>query len=594
MNKNGKYTFVVSILFGLLINCAVILLLVLINGQSILFYSSIDDGNSGDYIGIITAMISVVFITTSLLSTLSDRDNSVYWENTVQYLLINPQYMNLYSLSVYSYVSMFLIVAGYFIKCSAVVLGGSLVIVLCITILFFRMTRVYFKRNTIKDKLGQEYSALVASMKEISSPDSNEYCELKSVFDEKMNHLFANTISATDNYQIEIIEENLTLLFETDRDSELIDQIADLLLNIYQSIYERDKFLFVSAVRLYSRYHDISIINDYLYHIITGLDDDRENEPFKNTLCELYVDALISLQGDLDPFFEGLVERHISPYNYIVHMDTCNLNMKKLYLSYESGQLCHRMSVITMMYEENSVSNIEKGTMFYDSGDPVSRAKGNKLIRKIFGSYRPVHDRVFQYTPNSGKENGIFGESIYSDYICRLVLNKPTKFLGFFRDFVDINSWRGDKKDEVTEKIKEVLYSRYLYNVLHNEKRIKVYEEIVKTMFDEIGGRRAVESIIDETNETCCIKINEAYLELIVQVGFELFGSSSRYLLDQSIETTCDWINNNIEMIKAKKDSYKILFSDSFEDFKTVIAEGYETEGYSFARSLMAKYEFLR
>ena len=594
MNKNGKSSFVVSILIGLFVNGAVILLLALMNGQSLFFDLSIHDGNASDYIGIITAMISVVFITTSLLSTLSDKDNNVYWENTIQYLLINPQYMNLYSLSVYSYVSMFLIVAVYFIKCSAVVLGGSLVIVLCITVLFFRMTRVYFKRNTIKGKLGQEYSALVASIKEIKDHDSEEYNALKSVFDEKMDHLFMNTIGAIDGHQIETIEENLTLLLETDKDSELIDQIADLLLNIFQSIYERDKFLFVSAVRLYGRYHNVSLINDYLYHIITGLEEDKENKPFKNTLCELYVDALISLQGDLDPFFEGLIEKHILPFNYIVQMDTCNLNKKKLYLSYESGQLCHRMSVITMLYEENGISNIDMDTMFYDSGDPVSRAKGNKLIRKVFKSYRPVHDRVLQYSPNSGKENRVFGENIYSDYICRLVLNKPTKFLGFFRDFVDINSWTGDGKDEVTEKIKEVLYSRYLNNLLHNEKKQEVYEEIVKTMFDEIGGRHAVESIVDETNEACCIKLNESYIELIEEIGPELLGSSSRYLLDQSIEITCDWVNNNIEMIKAKKDNYKISFSDSFEDFKEFIVDMYETEKDLFAINLMGQYGFLQ
>ena len=195
MKKNGKNSFVISIFIGLLVNAAVILLLAVVNGQSLLFDQAIHDGNAGDYIGIITAMISVVFITTSLLSTLSDKDNNVYWENTVQYLLINPYYVNLYSLSVYSYESMFLIIAGYLVKYSAVVLGGSLVIILCMTILFFRMTRVYFKRSTIKRKLGQEYHDLVASMKEIKDRDSEEYNTVKSDFDEKMNHLFVNTIS---------------------------------------------------------------------------------------------------------------------------------------------------------------------------------------------------------------------------------------------------------------------------------------------------------------------------------------------------------------------------------------------------------------
>lgn len=580
MRKNGKSSFVISILIGLLVNCAVILLLALMNGQSLLFDLSIHDGNAGDYIGIITAMISVVFITTSLLSTLSDKDNNVYWENTVEYLLINPYYVNLYSLSVYSYVSMFLIIAGYFIKHSAVVLGGSLVIVLCITILFFRMTRVYFKRNTIKGKLGQEYHDLIASMKETENHDSEEYKALKSVFDEKMNHLFVNTISAIDSHQIEAIEENLTLLLETDKDSELIDQIADLLLNIYQSIYERDKFLFVSAVRLYGNYHDISLINDYLYYIITGLEEDKENKPFKNTLCELYVDALIRLQGDLDAFFEGLIEKHLLPYNYIVNMHTDNLNKKKLCLSYESGQLCHRMSFITWLYEENSVSNIDTGTMFMDSGDPVSRAKGNTLIRKIFNSYRPVHDRVFQYSPNSGKENSVYGDDIYYDYICRLVLNKPTKFLGFFRDFVDINTWMFDGNDEVTEKIKEVLFSQYLSNLLHNEKRIETYEEIAKTMFDELG-KYAFDATVDDSNGTCIIEFNEAYFVMVVNIGETLLDDGSRDILDSSVEYICG-------RIKRYTDNYETSFSDNFADFKTLVIEVLERE------ELTAEYDFLK
>ena len=48
--------------------------------------------------------------------------------------------------------------------------------------------------------------------------------------------MFMNTIEAIDGHQIGIIEENLLLLFEVNENSHLIDQIDDVLLNIYQSI----------------------------------------------------------------------------------------------------------------------------------------------------------------------------------------------------------------------------------------------------------------------------------------------------------------------------------------------------------------------
>ncbi len=100
-------------------------------------------------------------------------------------------------------------------------------------------------RNTIINtekyliKYVDEYGELIALISELDSiedRDSQRYLSMKEDLDEKINLMFMNTIEAIDGHQIGIIEENLLLLFEVNENSHLIDQIDDVLLNIYQSI----------------------------------------------------------------------------------------------------------------------------------------------------------------------------------------------------------------------------------------------------------------------------------------------------------------------------------------------------------------------
>ncbi|MBO7699851.1 MAG: hypothetical protein J6S47_02075, partial [Eubacteriaceae bacterium] len=67
---------------------------------------SITDSSRSDFLEVLGIMYSVIFITTSLLATLSNKDDVVYYENATDYVLINPPVYNFFGLSVMSLIAL--------------------------------------------------------------------------------------------------------------------------------------------------------------------------------------------------------------------------------------------------------------------------------------------------------------------------------------------------------------------------------------------------------------------------------------------------------------------------------------------------------
>ena len=55
------------------------------------------------YCSIVIANVSIVFLTTSLLSVLSDNSNILYWKDLVKEVLIEPKGLSFYNLSILAY-----------------------------------------------------------------------------------------------------------------------------------------------------------------------------------------------------------------------------------------------------------------------------------------------------------------------------------------------------------------------------------------------------------------------------------------------------------------------------------------------------------
>ena len=59
----------------------------------------------------------VIFLTTPLLSLLSDKEETVYWERFTEYVLINPRYFNVIGLSTVGLVALIMQTIAYFLFC---------------------------------------------------------------------------------------------------------------------------------------------------------------------------------------------------------------------------------------------------------------------------------------------------------------------------------------------------------------------------------------------------------------------------------------------------------------------------------------------
>lgn len=136
---------------------------------------------------------SVVFLTTSLLSIFSDKEETVYWERFTEYVLVNPMAFNFLGWSCGAFVSIILETVALWGRdyglCWASFIFGMFVIIR----LYFMMSSIYFTRSAYIEKLKKE---------------RHENTEL-------IDQLMEYTLFAADNHNGRIVEENISYLIQT-------------------------------------------------------------------------------------------------------------------------------------------------------------------------------------------------------------------------------------------------------------------------------------------------------------------------------------------------------------------------------------------
>lgn len=186
--------------------------------------------NREAYLSILAMSYSIVFLTTSLLGMLSDKEETIYWENVNEYVLVNPKWFNFYTLSTMGFVSLFIETFGLVFRYAPCIWAGFLMGIFSMVCLFYKMTTIYFRRSKYVEQIRRDY---------INSSDCKE--KINYVIEEKKEKLKANTALACEQRKNKIVSENLDFMYvlayenteqsrwcERDTFNEMLDMVLGL------------------------------------------------------------------------------------------------------------------------------------------------------------------------------------------------------------------------------------------------------------------------------------------------------------------------------------------------------------------------------
>ena len=137
----------------------------------------ITSDNRGDYLAIVGTHCSVVFLTTSLMAMLSERNRYIYWVDMITTMLIFPEYLSFFALVVYSLSTIAVSFIGLLFGIGSIVIGSFLFGIVAVTILFSRMVLIYYQDEKNKSNIKQflfekleknEHKKYLVRMKEIT------------------------------------------------------------------------------------------------------------------------------------------------------------------------------------------------------------------------------------------------------------------------------------------------------------------------------------------------------------------------------------------------------------------------------------------
>lgn len=131
------------------------------------FSNVVNSENMGNYLGLFATHCSVVFLTTSLMTMLSEKSKFVYHIDLVKLVLINPAYYNFLALAVYAMLSILLAITGFILKEGFFVIGGFLFGIVAVMILFWRMVLIYYREEHHKNKIRNFLKKLIKLVRKI-------------------------------------------------------------------------------------------------------------------------------------------------------------------------------------------------------------------------------------------------------------------------------------------------------------------------------------------------------------------------------------------------------------------------------------------
>lgn len=156
---------------------------------------------------LLATQISVSFIVVSLVTVFSQRNDLVYWEDSVKYKLERPIMTNFSALSAYLFADLFFSILLVVLK-NDYVYCTFFISVLLLFFMSYRIISAFFMHDLIKKQLERDYKK-VKSQRQINRKS-------RDLFREYKRKTIQNTIIAIEGNDIEIVCENLCFLYRFD------------------------------------------------------------------------------------------------------------------------------------------------------------------------------------------------------------------------------------------------------------------------------------------------------------------------------------------------------------------------------------------
>lgn len=171
LKENIFFYILISVFITLMISFFTKVALLLMNCGDMVLSS-----NRSDYLTIFATHCSVVFLTTSLMAILSERNQFVYWVEMVTAILIYPRFFGFLPLVIYSMSTILWAFVGFVFSFGWLIIGSFIFGLITVTVLFSRMVTIYYQRDKSKIQI-EEYF-----IKKISENDYEKYLQrLKEV-----------------------------------------------------------------------------------------------------------------------------------------------------------------------------------------------------------------------------------------------------------------------------------------------------------------------------------------------------------------------------------------------------------------------------
>ncbi len=194
----------------------------------ILYIFSENYDYTGLYISILAISYSVIFLTTSLLSMLSGKDDTIYWYKMNDYILISPKIFNYYFFSVLGYISLVLETIAFVLHNSSVFWACFCTGIIAVILLYFKMISIRFRRDSYRRKLDRDIE---------NGKEKPDYLQLES-----------NTMLASEEHEFNVVNENLDLFFKQMKSLYTEDEVLLRLEHTWRELCEKDKMSIVRFV----------------------------------------------------------------------------------------------------------------------------------------------------------------------------------------------------------------------------------------------------------------------------------------------------------------------------------------------------------
>ena len=395
----------------------------------------------------------VIFLTTSLLSLLSDKSETVYWERFTEYVMVTPKYFNFIGLSLLGFFSLFIqtvcLALSYI---TAFYISFALGIVIII-FLWWKMSSIFFRRDYYKRKL---------SMQDFTK--------------EKTDLLREFTFAAIENHNYRTVNENLDLLiFRISKDDGIT---ADL-----KEYAKKTLFLILDYLDSHNQAewiggfieNNAALIrknNDLCFDIMSWIIRDPE----RKGIWTCFVSCILEKDDSFDCFlgkkFKSFTDRYPLPF-------TKGNEMSDKFMAFQFDT-SEKMEKANAICEEYEIFIRDYSLFVYENDLTKEQESFLALVLK--------NPDIYKACPKCCNIIDFYGQSDSVDLVIDTIGSSDRRFSSFIRSFINVaytfnyHAAIEDKRD--IECVAEKIMNAYDQKKYHDSKLSFIYDIFMTNYLD--------------------------------------------------------------------------------------------------------------